>query len=251
MGQAQGGGQGMGRAVAVQLEDVDLDLVVAPHEAAERIFARVKPGCRVAGLTMGQVSLIHLLRAILKQTGPADVVISAWTASMRDIETTAWLCATDQIRSLVFILDRSFPRMKPERARALVQRYGPSAILLTKTHAKFVLIRAGGWRLVLRGSMNLNTNPRMEQFDLDDSPALYAMYHDITDHLAREMKEGFADAGGSSDSKAVRLLRAAMAGNPDGIEGVFSPLETILRELAPDSTTHKPGGKPGGGRWGG
>ncbi len=39
---------------------------------------------------------------------------------------------------------------------------------LTKTHAKFVTLSAGDWRITIRSSGNYNQSPRLENTDIDD-----------------------------------------------------------------------------------
>ena len=39
---------------------------------------------------------------------------------------------------------------------------------LTKTHAKFVTLSAGDWRITIRSSGNYNQSPRLKNIDIDD-----------------------------------------------------------------------------------
>ena len=49
----------------------------------------------------------------------------------------------------------------------------PRAILrLTKTHAKFVTLSAGDWRITIRSSGNYPPSPRLENIDIDDAVEL-------------------------------------------------------------------------------
>ena len=62
----------------------------------------------------------------------------------------------------------------------LQDRFGLDCIRVTKNHAKIVLVSTeDGWRVTLRGSMNLNANPRFEQFDVSDDLAIYATVDDV------------------------------------------------------------------------
>jgi hypothetical protein len=178
------------RATAIRLAATELRTVVATSEDAARVIGTLTPGCRVSGLTMGQISLIHLLRAVVEQTGPADVIISAWTQGIRDTETAAWMLANGQFRSLYMLLDKSYPKFNPRYCARLIELYGPDVVLLTKTHAKFIVVQNEHWNIALRGSMNLNTNKRIEQFDLDDSAELCGLYRDFAEVLLRQAHEG-------------------------------------------------------------
>ena len=50
-------------------------------------------------------------------------------------------------------------------------------------HAKIAMIEADGLRLLLRGSMNLNFNPRFEQFDLSEGGPAFDLVRSIEDEL--------------------------------------------------------------------
>jgi len=153
--------------------------------SAVEALGPLEPGCRVIGVTKGQFSLLDLIRAVLDQTGPADLTVSTWTVGVRDADNAEFLATMGAIRSLRFLVDRSFVRRQPEYARRLVESFGVKAIRATNTHAKFAMIAAGDWRIVIRSSMNLNRNPRFEQFDLDDDPAIF----DFFERHVSEMEE--------------------------------------------------------------
>lgn len=165
-------------------------LIREPAGAASEAIGTLVPGCRVVGITKGQFSLLDLLRACLDQTGPADVLVSTWTTGIRDAETAAWLLRSGEIRSLQFLTDRSFPTRQPAYALRLVELFGEDAVVCTKTHAKFALIRNERWDLCIRSSMNLNRNPRFEQFDLDDSAEICDFFAAFADEVRTRMRVG-------------------------------------------------------------
>ena len=190
-------------------------LVRAPLETAEAALGTLTPGCRIFGMTKGQFSLLDLLRAILAQTGPADVVISTWTAGIRDAENADALMDTGAIRSLTLLTDRSFPTRKPEYCARLLEIFGADAIRCTRTHAKFLIIRNERWNLAVRSSMNLNRNPRFEQFDIDDDPAL-------CDFVMEHVREMLQDAPRGFDFATAECDRAFAAALGGGLSDVYS-----------------------------
>ena len=138
---------------------------------AERAADAVGPiehGMEVYGLSVGRFSLTDLLLHCLEATGPADVTISTWTAAGADIEEAYRLLSSGQVRSIRFLVDFSFPSRQPAYCAALRERFGDDAIRVTKNHAKFLLIRNAEWSLVVRTSMNLNRNLRLESFEVSD-----------------------------------------------------------------------------------
>lgn len=140
-------------------------------------------GCEIYGLTMGQWSLIDLIEHVLAATGPADVVLSTWTAANADIGFANALFKNGSIKSLRFIVDFSFPSRQPAYCAALREAFGDEAIRVTKNHAKFVLIRNRKWNVVIRTSMNLNENRRLENFEVSDCKPMAAWLQEVVDEL--------------------------------------------------------------------
>lgn len=146
-------------------------------------------GCEIFGVNKGQFSLIDITEHCLAETGPADVTISTWTAARSDIDYAFGFLTNGSIRSMRFITDYFFPRCKPEYCEAVLERFGPGSLRLTKTHAKFVMIRNETWDLVVRSSMNLNENRRLETFEISDDAAMA----DYIEGIVGELWEEYGD----------------------------------------------------------
>ena len=150
-------------------------------------------------------SLIDLLEHILTFTGPADLVISTWTAAGADIDYALRLRDDGRVRSILWLVDSSFPVRQPGYCKAMRDRFGDAAIRVTKNHAKFVLIGNDEWHVVLRTSMNLNENKRLESWEVSDDEGLHS-------YLTAVVAELFAaptplDAG-TADTAAYRAFTA-------------------------------------------
>ena len=128
----------------------------------------IVPGCEIFGLTKGNWSLVDLIEHCLNASGPADVVLSTWTASGADITFANRLLVNGAIRSFRLVVDFSFPRTCPAYCAAARQAFGDGAIRLTKNNSKFVTIRNEKWNLAVRTSMNLSENRRVEWFEISD-----------------------------------------------------------------------------------
>ena len=57
---------------------------IAAKIVAEAV-GEITTGCEIYGLTKGQWSLIDLIEYCLETTGPAELIISTWTAANADI----------------------------------------------------------------------------------------------------------------------------------------------------------------------
>ncbi len=142
----------------------------------------VRAGEEITGITNGQFGLIDLIEHLLSQTGPADVVISTWTMGIYDAERARAFCANGDIKKIRWLVDPSMFGRRPELSGQLVERFGVEAFRAVNTHAKFAVLRGDALAVVVRSSMNLNPNKRIENFDITADPGMCSWF------------EGFADA---------------------------------------------------------
>ena len=191
----------------------DIRRAIAAKTAAEAI-GPVNPGCEIFGLSKGQFSLVDVIRHCLTATGPADVTISTWTAANADLGFAYELMRDGAIRSIRLIVDFSFPTRQPEYCAAMRERFGDDCIRVTKTHAKFVLIRNGDWSIVIRSSMNLNENRRLESFEVSDCPAMADWCEEVIAALfeAQPAGKGFANRPYDNCLEFEGFLETAAAG---------------------------------------
>jgi hypothetical protein len=136
-------------------------------------------------------------------------LISTWTAANADLEFAFNFLGDGRIKSLRFIVDYSFPTRQPAYCSALRERFGDEAIRLTNSHAKFVLVRNETWNLVIRSSMNLNENRRLESFEISDDPKMADYVEGIADELfALEQPGEQFKRGASANKKTLEKLGA-------------------------------------------
>jgi len=137
------------------------------------------PGMEVFGLNKGQFSAIDLLDAILTFTGGGAVTVATWTAAYADVKRAEQFLRTGRADRMTWLVDRSFQTRQPEYCRLLRETFGDECIRVSSSHAKFMLIDAGDWRVVVQTSMNLNQNARLESFWVADDPVLFDAYRDV------------------------------------------------------------------------
>jgi hypothetical protein len=143
----------------------------------------ITKGSEVYGVSKGQFSLIDLITYCLEAAGPADVVISTWTAANADLKFAYKLMTAGTILNLRFLVDFSFPSRQPAYCAALRETFGDDCIRISKNHAKFVLIRSSAYNLVIRTSMNLNENRRLESFEISDDKNMADFLEEIITEL--------------------------------------------------------------------
>ncbi len=148
----------------------------------------------VYGFTKGQFSIIDLINHALETIGPgATMQLVTWTAGNTDVGAITELCHSGKLKSARFLVDISFNRRDPELAQRIRDTFGDDSIRVAKNHAKFVLLAAGDWRIVIRTSMNLNYNPRFENFQIAHDPELYDFHDRILNEVWRRQRRGDQD----------------------------------------------------------
>lgn len=166
--------------------------VVATNAPVAEAIGDLRPGLRLCGMTRGQFGLLDIIKHLVGETGPAHVTLCAWRVSLDHMGEVDFLFKRRDIRSLTVLLDRSCGMKQAHFAARMVEAFGADSIICTRTHAKFVLIRNEAWNVCVRSSMNLNANPRFEQFDLDDDPALCDFFAAHVAEMRALMPPGFA-----------------------------------------------------------
>ena len=141
-------------------------------------------------LTFGQFSLMDAVEAVLEKTGPAEVALSTWTAGAADLSRSAESLRNGNIRSLRFVVDCSFGQRQPGYLAQVRELFGDECVRSTRTHAKFVVITNDEWSVAIRTSMNLNENPRLENIEVSDDPALAGFLLRVVDEIFSEESAG-------------------------------------------------------------
>ena len=157
-------------------------------QTAAQAIGQLYPQCSIFGITKGQFSLVELIAVILQQTGPADVFLSTWTAAGGDLTEAHGFIESGAMRSFRCLVDNTFQRRKPAFAARIRELFGIEAIRVTRNHAKFCLIRNEKWSIVINTSMNLNSNPRLEDFLIQDNAALADFLQNIMDAIFKRIK---------------------------------------------------------------
>lgn len=157
------------------------------QEAASVAIQGLTPETDIFGFTRGQFSLIELIEAVLSHTGPAELVLSTWTAANADLRDLFKFLASGKVTRARFLLDLTFQRRQPAVAQAIRDQFGFDSIRIAKNHAKFFLIKNESWRVTCKTSMNLNFNPRFEDFDLSNDPNLFEFMEAVTNEIFKKL----------------------------------------------------------------
>jgi len=151
-------------------------------DSANGVANMLTPNCRVMGLTDGAFSLIDLIHAVLKKIGKSDVIVTTWSAGIKDANHVSWMKNSGLINSFLLVTDHSYVNRQKRYAVELDSLFGTENIRTGEVHAKFTLISNADWKICIRTSMNLNANKTCESFELDDNFEIYEFYKKFVDH---------------------------------------------------------------------
>lgn len=151
--------------------------------SAREAIAGFTKGMELYGFTKGQFSLIDLYRAIIEITGPVHLSVSTWTAAHQDVTFVMDFLKERRLLSARWLVDLTFQNRSPALANQIRTMFGIDAIRVARNHAKFGLLQNDEWQVVVQTSMNLNTNPRFENFNVADDPEMAQFLGKILDEI--------------------------------------------------------------------
>jgi len=137
-------------------------------EGAAEYIGDLSKNTEIFGITKGQFSIIDVIKYVLDFAGPSDLLIATWTAAQADIKKAFEFLENGNIRQVKFLVDRGFINRQPEYCAELKRLFGDESIRFLRAHAKFCVIQNEKWNFVIRTSMNLNENKRMENFEITE-----------------------------------------------------------------------------------
>lgn len=143
-------------------------VAVESFKTASECIGPVVPGMSLFAITRGQFSMIDAVMHVLDQVGSAK--LSIWTWAIADYELMQFerLQSEGRITDGLLIIDNSARKRNSEIISAWQERFGGKSVRYVMNHSKIATIDGNGFKVLLRGSMNLNFNPRFEQLDVTE-----------------------------------------------------------------------------------
>lgn len=138
------------------------------YRTAAECIGTLEPGAALFAVTRGQFSMIDAVLACLEQVGPAHVSLWTWTVAEYEVACLERLRIDERLLSGRLVIDHGARNKNAGLIRQWKEAFGPESVRYVVNHAKIATLENARWRLLLRGSMNLNFNPRFEQFDLTE-----------------------------------------------------------------------------------
>jgi len=172
---------------------------VESFQTAAECLGPIGPGYAAFAVTRGQFSMTDAILHAISCTGPAFLSLWTWNAAEYDLNFFRDLMACKQITGGRLVIDEGARRKERGNNRqrgAVVTEsmgyyllkewqgsFGEGSVKLCKNHAKIATVEGGGLRVLLRGSMNLNSNPRFEQLDVTEGGPDFDLVRQIEDEL--------------------------------------------------------------------
>ena len=174
-------------------------------------------------LTNGAFSMIDAIRHCLSCIGPAHVLVTTWVPGCQELVDLHDLKQEGIVKSLRIIIDYGFAATKPERVALMCDLFGIGQIVESRIHAKIATIVNDDWHFVIRGSLNLNGNFRLENLDGDDSPEFCTIMDEVFDGCSKMLPGRIGQR-----SEAVSDAFRAMFSNGDSPPRKESNLTTPI-----------------------
>lgn len=151
--------------------------------AAETI-GECTAGMSLFAITRGQWSMIDAVLHCLDQVGRSKVSLWTWTVAEYEVQVLTRLRIDERITEGRLVIDHG-ARVKNSAIIAdWKNQFGAGSVRYVINHAKIATVESeSGLRFLLRGSMNLNYNPRFEQFDITEGGPEFDLVREIEDEL--------------------------------------------------------------------
>ena len=189
---------------------------VESFKTAAECIGPVEAGMALVAVTRGQFSMLDAVLHVLDQVGPASLSLWTWTIADYEIKAFTELARDGRITSGRLIIDEG-ARAKNHALIAEWQgRFGSDSVRYVLNHAKMATVATAGLKVCLRGSMNLNFNPRFEQLDVTEGGPDF----DLVKQIESELPILPNDATCGDAYKASRVSEAFAVETLDMFKGV-------------------------------
>lgn len=134
-----------------------VQLNVRAKELLSNLFDELTPNKHIDFCTAGELSIHQFLQYALTVTGPADVYISSWAIKEEPARVLLFLKETGKIKQLFGVFDYRIKTLDAKHFHLIEKAM--SQYVLTKIHAKVVVINGQNLSICIVSSANLSNNP--------------------------------------------------------------------------------------------
>lgn len=178
---------------------------VESFKSAAETIGPIHAGMALFAVTRGQFSMIDAILHVLDAVGSGAVLsIWTWTIASYEIDVFRQLADDGRIAAGTLIIDEGARAKNSELIAAWKARFGARSVRYVLNHSKIATVEANGLRVLLRGSMNLNHNPRFEQLDVTEGGPDFDLIREIEADL-----EELPDTASAADAYRASKVSAA------------------------------------------
>jgi hypothetical protein len=154
------------------------------YQTAAECIGPIEPGMSLFAITRGQFSMIDAVLHVLDDVGLATLSIWTWAIADYEVESLERLMLDNRLTHARLIIDFSARKRNADIIARWKFLFGQDSVVYVVNHAKIATVEAAdGRKVLLRGSMNLNFNPRFEQLDVTEGGLDYELVKEIEGEL--------------------------------------------------------------------
>lgn len=157
--------------------------VAESFQTATECIGTIEPGYALFAITRGQFSMIDAILACIDQVGPCQVSVWTWTIADYEVEVLTRMMVDKRILGGRLVIDGGARTKNADIIAHWIGRFGWNSVRYVMNHAKLATVETDKYRLLLRGSMNLNFNPRFEQLDITEGGEDFTLVRSIEESL--------------------------------------------------------------------
>lgn len=181
----------LGDVSAEGVKYADIDNVAKVDEVATvllhpRGLGRVEHGSTKHFYSDGAFNLIQLVAYIIKQTGPAHVLLTSYSIAEESVQVLHRKVEAGEILGIRFIIDNRVRSMSPKPFDVLARCF-PGCFRCRAIHAKVALVYNDEWKITVIGSQNATRNPKLERGIIHTDEDVFNFDKKILEH---EFDEG-------------------------------------------------------------
>lgn len=152
-------------------------------KTASDCIGPVESGMSLFAITRGQFSMIDAVMHVLDQVGPANLSIWTWAIAEYELQQFQRMAEDGRVLSGTLVIDNSARNRNMPIILDWQRRFGAKSVRYVHNHAKIATIQTDKFNVLLRGSMNLNFNPRFEQLDVTEGGPDFDLIKEIESEM--------------------------------------------------------------------
>ena len=158
--------------------------VCGPLLKLKNAIGTLERGKNIHFVTAGSWALHDLVKYLLTQTGPADLLAFTWSLTIPAAVTLIRQQEAGNLRNMSFIVDAKMSKWSAAALSILTKHC--DRIVRTANHAKGFLLSNAEWRVSVISSANFSNNPRIEGGCISTNPVVFDMHREWIEQLLHD-----------------------------------------------------------------